>query len=86
MDYPIWDVAIGGGDEFDVMSLGGPEDGAAAGVELAIVRVGAENNDAELAVVRSIGCGRRGGTEGHEEDQDEGQKDSLGTHDSSPFR
>ena len=45
--YYLWTV-----DE--VMDLLGPEDGRTAGFDLTIIRVGAEDDDAEFAVVR--GC------------------------------
>ena len=67
---PVADVAVGDGDEFDVMALGGPESADAAGLELAIVGVGAEADDAEFAVVG--GSGESG--EGEKKNSDAGEK------------
>jgi hypothetical protein len=54
---PVADVAVGDGDEFDMVALGGPESADAAGLELAVVGVGAEADDAEFAVVGGSGEG-----------------------------
>ncbi len=49
---PVADVAVGHGDELDVVPLRPPQDGDAAGLQFAIVRMGPETEDAQLAVVR----------------------------------
>ena len=54
---PMADVAIGDRNKLDMMARGGPERGRAAGLNLAIIRMRAEADDAEFAVV----CGRLGG-------------------------
>jgi hypothetical protein len=54
------DIAVGGRNEFDMMALFAPQTARAAGVELAIVRVGAEDDDPQLAVVRRRGFGCQG--------------------------
>jgi hypothetical protein len=64
---PVADVAVGDGDQLHVVSFGGPHRGDAADLDLAIIRVGAEADDAQLAVIRGR---RRGG----------GQKESAGRH------
>ena len=45
------DVPVGHRDELDVVTLGRPEGRRPPGLELGIVRVGPENDDAQLAVV-----------------------------------
>src|SRR5207245_8801198 len=49
---PVTNVAVGDGDKFDMMSLGGPHGGRSARLQFAIVRMSAKTNDAQLAVVR----------------------------------
>ena len=71
---PMADVAIGDGNEFHFVSLGGPERGRAAGLKFAIVRMSPEGDDAEFAVgVRSRNGGREGeGTNDQREGASEG--------------
>ena len=48
---PVPDVAVGDGDELDVMPELRPLRRGAAGLQLAIIRMGAEADDAQLAVL-----------------------------------
>ena len=62
---PVADVAVGHGDEEHVMPELGPARGRAAGLNLAVVGMRAERDDAELAIggrhldARNVGAGRR---------------------------
>src|SRR5206468_12636817 len=47
---PVADVAVGHGDELDLVSLGRPHRADARGLQLAIVRVRAEADDAKRFV------------------------------------
>ncbi len=58
---PVSDVAVGGGDEFDVVSLGGVEGADAADLQFAVIGVRAEAEDAEFAVVWGLIGGGGGG-------------------------
>ena len=73
---PVADVAVGHGHEEHVVAGGGPARGGAADLEFAIIRVRAEGDDAEFAVVggRQGDAGDRGaesGGEGEGEDERE---------------
>src|SRR5947209_8615119 len=49
---PVTDVAVGHGHKFNMMSLRGPQGGSPSGLQLAIVRMSAEADDPQFAVVR----------------------------------
>ncbi len=49
------DVPVGRGDELDAMAPGGPQGGGPPRFQLAIVRVGPEDDDMELSIVASRG-------------------------------
>ena len=48
---PMADVAVGHGNKFDVMALARPQRADPAGLQFAIVRMRAETDDAQLAVI-----------------------------------
>ena len=52
---PMADVPVGARDELDVMTACGPHGGDTPGAELAIVRMGAEADDPQFAVLRDRG-------------------------------
>ena len=58
-DLPVADVAVGDRHELDVVPGLRPLDRGAAGLELGVVRVGPEDDDPQLAVVRRVGGGGR---------------------------
>jgi hypothetical protein len=82
---PVADVTIRDGDEEHVMPLLRPQRGGAADLDLAIIRMRAEGNDAQLAVVRrhldagNLGEGGRG-AERQDRDGEGGEERSLVLH------
>jgi len=56
----VTDIAVGGGDQLDVMSQTGPLHGDAAGAVFGIVGVCAEDDNAELSVSGRLSLGGRG--------------------------
>jgi hypothetical protein len=66
----VADVAIGDGDEFHMMSQACPLDGGACGFVFGIIRMCAENDDAEPAVVFLLRVESEGGEA--EDEREEG--------------
>ena len=66
---PVADVAVGDRDQFYVMSFGRPHRADATGLKLAVVRMGAEADDAEFAVVWGRACGFGGNDSSQQEAQ-----------------
>src|ERR1700741_2110 len=56
---PVADVAIGNGDELNMVPEARPHGSHSSGLELAIIRMSAEANDTELTIVIRRGRGRR---------------------------
>jgi hypothetical protein len=65
---PVADVAVGDGDQFDMVAFGGPHGPDASGLDLAIIGVSAEANDTQFAVIRRrIGGDQFKGKQGGEQ-------------------
>ena len=76
---PMADVAVGDGDEEDVVAERGPARGGAADLEFAVIGVGAEGDDAEFAVAGGRqGHAGNGGGEGGGEGEDQSEQGEEG--------
>ena len=78
---PVADVAIGHGHELHLVSFGGPHRSGAAGLNLTIVRVRPEADDAQFAVVRRGGGVSRcnGQANGQHRDGEAAEKSPCGS-------